>query len=94
MNKLPNLIPVSDLRQNAAAVLDKVASQKGVTVITQRGRAAAVLLSIEAYEKAEYERQLLLRLAAGEREVAAGQGVDLDQVMAEAEALLAEPAEE
>jgi prevent-host-death family protein len=89
MEKIPHMIPVSDLRQKAAEVLEQVQGRSGATVITQRGRAAAVLLSIEAYEKAEYERQLLLRLAAGEREVAKGIGVDLDQVMAEAEALLA-----
>jgi PHD/YefM family antitoxin component YafN of YafNO toxin-antitoxin module len=57
-------------------------------VITQRGRAAAVLLSAEVYQQAEHERQLLRLLACGEKEIAAGKGYDLDTVLAEADALL------
>ena len=82
MAKIPELVPVTDLRQDAAAVLKSVRSS------TQRGRAAAVMLSIEAYERAEHERQLLLLLASGEKEIAAGEGYSLDAVLAEADAVL------
>ena len=88
MAKLPNIIPVTDLRQDAAAVLKRVRRSKEPLVITQRGRAAAVLLSAEAYQQAEHERQLLRLLARGEKEIAAGKGYDLDTVLAEADALL------
>ena len=57
--------------------------------ITQRGRATAVLMSIGAFERLEAERELLLLLARGEKEIAAGIGHSLDQVLAEADALLA-----
>lgn len=92
MPKVPDIIPVTDLRQDAAAVLKKVRASKQPLVITQRGRAAAVMLSIEAYERAEHERQLLRLLARGEREIASGRGYDLDTVLKEADALLAEGA--
>lgn len=88
MAKLPNILPVTDLRQDAAAVLKRVSRSKEPLVITQRGRAAAVLLSAEAYQQAEHERQLLRLLARGEKEIAAGKGYDLDTVLAEADALL------
>jgi len=88
MRKIPSIVPITDLRQDAAAVLKRVRSQRQPTIITQRGRAAAVLLSVEAYEQAEQERQLLLLLARGDREIAEGKGHDLDKVLAEAEALL------
>jgi PHD/YefM family antitoxin component YafN of YafNO toxin-antitoxin module len=58
-------------------------------VVTQRGRAAAVLLSVEQYERSEQEKQLLRSLVLGEKEIAAGKGYDLDSVMAEADDLLA-----
>ena len=58
-------------------------------VITQRGRAAAVMVSMEVYERSERDRDLLRVLARGDREVAAGKGHDLDDVMAEADRLLA-----
>ena len=91
MPKVPDLIPVTDLRQDAAAALKRVRASKHPLVITQRGRAAAVMVSIETYERAEHERQILLLLARGESEVRAGKGHDLDEVLAEADRLLAGP---
>jgi prevent-host-death family protein len=90
MPKLPEVMPVTDLRQDAAAALRKVRSSKQPLVITQRGRATAVMVSIEAFEQAEHERQLLRLLARGEREIAAGRGYDLEAVLREADALLAQ----
>lgn len=89
MGKLCDIIPVTDLRQDAAAALERARQSRRPVVITQRGRAAAVLLSVEAYEQAEYERELLRLLARGEREIAAGKGHDLDRVLAEADQLIA-----
>lgn len=88
MAKVPDIMPVTDLRQDAAAALKRVRTSKQPLVITQRGRAAAVMLSIEAYERVEHERQLLRLLARGEREIKAGKGHDLATVLAEAQALL------
>ena len=89
MSKVLNIIPISDLRQDAAKVLKRVRDSKEPLVITQRGRAAAVMLSVEAYERSERDRELLRLLAKGEKEIEAGKGYDLDSVLAEADALLA-----
>ncbi len=90
MAKIHELIPVTDLRQDAAAILKKVRASKDPVIITQRGRAAAVLLSVEEYERAGSERELLRLLAQGEKEIKAGRGHDLDRVLKEADALLEE----
>jgi prevent-host-death family protein len=90
MGKLLNIIPVSDLRQGAAKVLKRVRDSKEPLVITQRGRAAAVMLSVEAYEQSERDREILRLLAKGEREIEAGEGHALDSILAEADALLAQ----
>jgi len=89
VSKIPELVPVSDLRQDVAAVLERLQSSRKPLIITQRGRAAAVLISIDAYERREQERELLQLLARGEREIADAAGSDLDSVLAEADALLA-----
>jgi len=89
MAKVPDIILITDLRQGAAAALKHVKSSKQPVVITQRGRAAAILLSLEAYERGEHERRLLRLIARGEQGIAAGKGFDLDAVLAEADALLA-----
>jgi len=88
MGKLLNIIPVSDLRQNAAKVLKKLRNNKEPLIITQRGRAAAVMIGVDAYEKSEHEKELLHVLARGEREIEIGEGYDLDDVLAEADSLL------
>ncbi len=90
MAKVPTIIPITDLRQDAATVLRRVRDSREPVVITQRGRPAAVLMSAEAYARAEHDRELLRLLARGEKEIAAGKGHGLDAVLAEADALLAE----
>jgi len=90
MPKSPRVMPITDLRQDAAGALKRIRSSKRPLVITQRGRATAVMLSIEAYERGEHERRLLRVLARGEREIAAGKGFDLETVLKEADALLAD----
>ena len=89
MPKVPAIIPVTDLRHDAAAALKRVRISRQPVVITQRGRAAAVMLSIEAYEQGEHERELLRLFARGELEIAKGEGHDLASVLAEADRLLA-----
>lgn len=90
MGKLVNIIPVSDLRQDAAKVLRRIRDSGEPLIVTQRGRAAAIMLSVEAYERSERDKELLRLLANGEREIEAGAGHDLDSILAEADALLAE----
>ena len=90
MRKVPEVIPITDLRQEAAEVLKRLRKGKEPVVITQRGRAAAVLLSIEEYERARQEREILELLVQGDKEIASGVGHDLQDVMAEADSILAE----
>ncbi len=90
MTKIPNIIPITDLRQDATTILKWVTSSKEPLVITQRGRATAVLLNLEAYERSQQERELLRLLALGEREIAKGEGHSLESVLREADALLRE----
>lgn len=60
----------------------------GPVVITQRGRASAVLVSVDAYERAQYENDLRRALACGDAEMVAGLGRDAEDVLAEARASL------
>jgi len=88
MGKLLNIIPVSDLRQGAAKVLKQLKGSREPLIITQRGRAAAVMLSVEAFNRSEHDKELLRLLAKGEREIETGDGHDLEAVLAEADSLL------
>ena len=88
MTRLPQIVPISDLRQGAAALLKKVRESRDPVVVTQRGRPAAVLLSVEEFERREQDLEILRLLAQGEKDIAAGVGHDLDEVLADADELL------
>ena len=90
MARIPNIIPITDLRQEATAIIKRVTTSREPLVITQRGRAAAVMVSMEAYEHFQHELELLRLLARGEKEIEAGKGYDLEVVLAEADSLLKE----
>jgi prevent-host-death family protein len=90
MAKIPNIIPITDLRQDATTIIKRVTASREPLVITQRGRAAAVMVSMEAYEYSQHELELLRLLARGEKEIEAGKGYDLEVVLAEADSLLKE----
>jgi PHD/YefM family antitoxin component YafN of YafNO toxin-antitoxin module len=57
-------------------------------ILTEKGRARAVLLSVEAYERSERERAILRELARGEREIVAGRGFSLERILADADKVL------
>lgn len=90
MSKTPQIIPISDLRQDASGIIKRVAASRDPLFITQRGRAAAVLVSMKEYEQTQHELEILRLLARGEKEIEAGAGFDLVSVLAEADALLSE----
>lgn len=88
MGKLLDIIPVSDLRQDTAKIMKHLQDSKEPLIITQRGRAAAVMISVEAYKQSEHDKELLRLLAKGDREIEIGEGYNLNDVLAEADALL------
>jgi prevent-host-death family protein len=88
MLTVPKIIPISDLRQNASDVVKSVSSSREPVFITQRGRAAAVMVSMEVYQNSRYEMDVLHLLARGEKEIAAGIGHELDDVLKEADRFL------
>jgi prevent-host-death family protein len=89
MSKVPAIVPITDLRDDAANVLDRMKRSREPVVITQRGRATAVMISVEEYERSEHERELLRLLVQGEKEITAGKGHALEDVLRDAERLLA-----
>lgn len=86
--KIPEIIPVSDLRKRAAEVLEKLQESEDPVVVTQRGRAIAVIQDINSYENARKERALLEGYVQGMRDISEGNVHSLESVEAEVRALL------
>ena len=88
MPNVPKIIPISDLRQNASDVVKSLSSSREPVFITQRGRATAVMVSMEVYENSQHEMDVLHLLARGEKEIEAGIGHELHDVLKEADRFL------
>jgi prevent-host-death family protein len=88
MPTVPKIIPISDLRQNASNVVKNVSSSREPVFITQRGRAAAVMVSMEVYQNSQHEMDVLRLLVRGEKEIESGIGHELDDILKEADRFL------
>ncbi|MDY0088457.1 MAG: type II toxin-antitoxin system Phd/YefM family antitoxin [Coriobacteriia bacterium] len=91
MSAMPNIVPISELRQDASSIVREASASGDPVFITQHGRASAVLMSAGTYERTQRELEILRILVNGEVEIQAGVGYDIDVVMAEADALLERP---
>lgn len=89
-DRIPKFLPITDLRQDAAAVLRAIQAGEEPIVIMQRSRAAAVMLSVDTYERMTYEREVLGILATGESDIKAARGIGIEQLLAELDELLPE----
>ncbi len=88
MSVVPDIVPISELRQHAAGMIKKMKASRKPIFITQRGRAAAVMMSSEAYERTQHELDILRVLARGEVDIDTGVGHDMESVFEEADRLL------
>ncbi len=89
MAKSARNVSVAELGENPGRVVRRVQGSRKPLVLTERGRAQAVLLSVETFERNERERAILRELARGEREIALGRGFSLEKVLADADKVLA-----
>lgn len=59
---LPDIVPVTEVKRNAAQVLDQLRQDKRPVLITEHGRAAAILLDIGSYEELTKRADILDRM--------------------------------
>jgi prevent-host-death family protein len=73
--KLSNVAPITELKRDAASLIERASEQRSPIVITQSGRATAVLQDVASFEQ-ERQAFALLKLALqGDSDVAAGRTV-------------------
>lgn len=89
MARTSKAISVAELSRNPARVVRRVRGSKNPVEVTEGGRTQLVLLSIDSYERSKREREILLALARGEREMAAGRRVSFERVLRDADKVLA-----
>jgi prevent-host-death family protein len=88
---MPDIIPISELRQDATSVLKRASDTGNPVFITQHGRASAVVVSAAAYARTQNELGILKMLLQGRKDIEAGVGREMSEVMTEADEILAQP---
>lgn len=79
---MPNIRPISDLRNNANEISDFCRQTREPVYITRNGSGDMVVLSIEEYERQQALIDLYGKLAVAEQEIASGaQGEDFQTVV-------------
>lgn len=69
---LTHLQPVTEVKRHATELIEEIQQTKEPLLITQHGRAAAVLMDVESYEAMQRRMEILLALARGRQDAAEG----------------------
>lgn len=80
---IPRLVPITDMKRQGGKVLDALRQDREPVVITEYGRAAAVLLDIATYEAMSRRHEILKGLEEGEQDIAAGRVHDWEEIKAD-----------
>lgn len=80
MDTESDIEPVTTLRRDAASLIARAREKSSPIVITQNGRATAVLVDVASYERQRKAMLLLKIIAQGERDYAAGRTHTLEEV--------------
>lgn len=72
-----DLVPLTDLKVNPGRVVKHTTEAHRPVLLTNRGRAVAVVQSVGDYEKAEEERDFMRAVVAGLADLEAGHEVSL-----------------
>ena len=71
----PTIKPVTELKRHATRIIEQLDESRTPLLITERGRAAAVMLDVESYRSMLRKLELLEGIARGERAIADGRVV-------------------
>ena len=73
--KLENVAPITELKRDAASLIERASEQRSPIVITQSGRATAVLQDVASFEQDRRAFALLKLALQGDSDIAAGRTI-------------------
>lgn len=73
--KLENIAPITELKRDAASLIERASEQRSPIVITQNGKATAVLQDVESFEEDRRAFALLKLALQGDADISAGHTV-------------------
>jgi prevent-host-death family protein len=88
---LPDVAPVIELKRQTTKVIAKVKRRRKPLLITERGRAAAVLVDVASWEQLMDRIDLLAGIARGEQAIREGRTVSHSTAMRRLKRWLSDP---
>jgi prevent-host-death family protein len=82
--------PISYLKANTTAVIRELTEKRSPLVITQNGKATAVLQDVVSYDETQEALAMLKILALGNHQFQQGKGIPAKQALRRARARLAQ----
>ena len=80
--------PLTDFEHGAAALVRAVAAERRTVLITDDGRAKAVLMDVASYDQWRNTLAMLQLIAQGEADIEAGRTIPQDEVFDRAEQVI------
>lgn len=77
-----DLVPLTELKTNPGRVVKQVGETRRPVLLTNRGRAVAVVQSVADYEQAEEERSFMRAVVEGLADLEAGREVSIAEARA------------
>ena len=78
-SSLPDVRPVSDLRQNMAGIMESIDSEKRPVILTKHGRGKYILLSIDDYNRIVAFADLYRMIEDGLTDIESGRVSDFQE---------------
>lgn len=86
--KPENIVPITDLRRDAAGLVERATEEQSPIIITQNGRATAVLRDIHSYNRERESIAMMTLCAQGARDIAAGRTITHAEARKQIDAML------
>ena len=83
-----DLVPVNEFRSNMATYLKQISQSGRPVVLTQRGRAAAVLIEPDMLDEIEESQELVRKVMRGLQDGAAGRTISSEALFDELESII------
>jgi len=83
-----DVLPVTEFRANTSSMLTRLQATKRPVVLTQHGRGAAVVMDVSVYEGMLDEIAILRDIRIAEDQIARGEVIPHDEVVARLKAKL------
>ena len=77
-----DVLPITEFRANTSAMLNQLHVTQRPVVLTQHGRSAAVVMDVSVYEGLLDEIALLRDVRVAEEQIARGEGIPHEEVVA------------